>query len=68
MQQYGGYNGGGYGQQQNPYNQNTYGDGGRGYDGQSPPGGRYGGARKCFYLPSNAVVFCLADHSKQSQK
>ncbi|QDS68953.1 hypothetical protein FKW77_008706 [Venturia effusa] len=44
MQQYGGYNGGGYGQQQNPYNQNTYGDGGRGYDGQSPPQGRYGGA------------------------
>jgi hypothetical protein len=49
MQQYGGYNGGGYGQQQNPYNQNNYGDGGRGYDGQSPPGGRYGGARKCFF-------------------
>jgi hypothetical protein len=49
MQQYGGYSGGGYGQQ-NPYNQNSYGEGGRGYDGQqSPPGGRYGGARKCFF-------------------
>ncbi|TID22808.1 putative snare domain-containing protein [Venturia nashicola] len=43
MQQYRGYNGGGYGQQQNPYSQNTYGEGGRGYDGQIPPGGRYGG-------------------------
>lgn len=41
---YGGYSGGGYGQQ-NPYNQNSYGEGGRGYDGQSPPGGRYGGAQ-----------------------
>lgn len=66
MQQYGGYNGGGYGQQQNPYNQNTYGDGGRGYDGQSPPGGRYGGPRKCFFC--SCAVFSLADNNKQSQK
>jgi hypothetical protein len=55
-QQYGGYSGGGYGQQQNPYNQNNYGDGGRGYDGKSPPGGQYGGL---FIFQSFTAAFSL---------
>jgi hypothetical protein len=49
MQQYGGgYGAGGSYGSQNPYQQNTYGEGGRGYNGAAPApaaaaGGRYDG-------------------------